>query len=107
MSDILKAHFLTLCIFRYCSFRTESATVMEHHLESPHVTKHGLVRCNFCRYEDKVALDVANHMMTEHGIKGRLERMPAMHQCPQCPYEDHQKGKLTRHKVRIVSDLWL
>merc|ERR1719312_1180782 len=44
-------------------------------------------------------MDVANHMMSEHGVKGRLERLPAAHQCPQCPYEDHQKGKLTRHKV--------
>lgn len=84
---------------KFCSFKTESETVMENHLESPHVTKHGTVRCNFCKFEEKVAMDVANHMMQEHGVKGRLERLPAIHQCPQCPYEDHQKGKLTRHKV--------
>ena len=84
---------------RFCSFKTESAAVMEHHLESPHLTRAGMVRCNFCRYEQKVPLDVANHMMLEHGISGRLDRMPAMHQCPQCPYEDNMKGKLTRHKV--------
>ena len=85
---------------KYCKFATESTVVMEHHLESPHASKHGNgVRCNFCRYEDRTAMDVANHMMSEHGVKGRLERLPAAHQCPQCPYEDHQKGKLTRHKV--------
>jgi hypothetical protein len=34
-----------------------------------------------------------------HSVKGRLERAPAPHQCPQCPFEDMMKGKLTRHKV--------
>ena len=33
------------------------------------------------------------------GVKARLERAPLLHQCPQCPFEDMMKGKLTRHKV--------
>merc|ERR1719414_2514638 len=90
-------HELTKC--RFCSFKTESQTALEHHLESPHITKMGFVRCNFCRFEHKVPLEVANHMLLEHGVRGRLERLPAVHQCPQCPYEDNMKGKLTRHKA--------
>ena len=38
-------------------------------------------------------------MDSEHGVKGKLERAPYYHQCPQCPFEDNGKGKLTRHKV--------
>ena len=38
-------------------------------------------------------------MLVEHGVRARLERAAAIHQCPQCPFEDNQKGKLTRHKV--------
>lgn len=30
---------------------------------------------------------------------GHLERAPAFHQCPSCPFEDNQKGKLSRHLV--------
>lgn len=36
-------------------------------------------------------------MEAEHNTRGRLERGPAFHQCPNCPFEDNQKGKLTRH----------
>jgi hypothetical protein len=34
-----------------------------------------------------------------HAVRAKLERAPALHQCPQCPFEDNMKGKLTRHKV--------
>ena len=83
---------------RFCSFRTESQLALEHHLETPHM-KHGLYRCNFCHYETKSAQEVLGHMSGFHSVKARLERAPALHQCPQCPFEDMMKGKLTRHKV--------
>lgn len=38
-------------------------------------------------------------MQAFHEVKPRWERAPAAHQCPQCPFEDMMKGKLTRHKV--------
>jgi hypothetical protein len=37
---------------RFCSFRTESDMILQHHLETPHM-RHGLYRCNFCQYETK------------------------------------------------------
>ena len=83
---------------RFCSFQTESQLAMEHHLETPHM-RHGLYRCNFCHYETKSAAEVLSHMTGFHSVKARLERAPALHQCPQCPFEDMMKGKLTRHKV--------
>ena len=49
--------------------------------------------------ETKTAQEVMSHMFVEHGVRARLERAAAMHQCTQCPFEDNQKGKLTRHKV--------
>ena len=83
---------------KFCSFRTESRLVLENHMETPHM-RNFIYRCNFCDYETKIPQEVLFHMESEHGIKGKLERAPYYHQCPQCPFEDNSKGKLTRHKV--------
>ncbi|EEB18893.1 conserved hypothetical protein [Pediculus humanus corporis] len=80
----------------YCSFKTESKLIMAHHLETPHMRNY-VYRCNFCPLEVRGPHDILFHMEAEHNIRGRLERAPAFHQCPQCPFEDNQKGKLTRH----------
>lgn len=83
---------------KFCSFRTESRIVMQHHMETPHM-KNFVYRCNFCEYETKIPQEVLFHMDSVHGVKGKLERAPYFHQCPQCPFEDNGKGKLTRHKL--------
>eukprot|EP00092_Neocalanus_flemingeri_P030779 GFUD01033432.1.p1 GENE.GFUD01033432.1~~GFUD01033432.1.p1 ORF type:complete len:1083 (-),score=392.27 GFUD01033432.1:570-3818(-) len=83
---------------KFCSFRTESRLVMQHHMETPHM-RNFIYRCNFCEFETKIPQEVLYHMDSEHGVKGKLERAPYFHQCPQCPFEDNGKGKLTRHKV--------
>lgn len=82
----------------FCSFKTESALAMAFHLETPHM-KNFVYRCNFCSYEIRSPHDILFHMEAEHMIRGRLERAPAFHQCPNCPFEDNQKGKLSRHLV--------
>lgn len=82
----------------YCSFKTESALVMAHHMETPHMRNY-IYRCNFCPLEVRSPHDILFHMEAEHNVRGRLERGPAFHQCPNCPFEDNQKGKLTRHLV--------
>ncbi len=89
-------HELKKC--RFCSYKTESQLALDLHMETPHM-KHGFYRCNFCRFETAQVQEVLAHMMTEHNVRARLERAPAVHQCPQCPFEDNMKGKLTRHKV--------
>ena len=83
---------------KFCSFRTESRLVLQHHMETPHM-RNFIYRCNFCEFETKIPQEVLFHMDQEHGVKGKLERAPYYHQCPQCPFEDNGKGKLTRHKV--------
>jgi len=83
---------------KFCSFRTESRVTMQHHMETPHM-KNFIYRCNFCEYETKIPQEVLFHMDSVHGVKGKLERAPYFHQCPQCPFEDNGKGKLTRHKI--------
>ena len=89
-------HDLRKC--RFCSFRTESRLVLQHHMETPHM-RNFVYRCNFCDFETKIPQEVLFHMDNEHGVKGKLERAPYYHQCPSCPFEDNGKGKLTRHKV--------
>ncbi|XP_071442782.1 uncharacterized protein MEP-1 isoform X2 [Hetaerina americana] len=80
----------------YCNFKSESSLVMAHHLECPHM-KNYIYRCNFCLMESRSPHNLLYHMEAEHNIRGRLERTPAFHQCPNCPFEDNQKSKLTRH----------
>lgn len=82
----------------FCSFKTESSLAMAFHLETPHM-KNYIYRCNFCSYEVRSPHDILFHMELQHGVRGRLERAPAFHQCPNCPFEDNQKGKLSRHSV--------
>ncbi|XP_031349043.1 uncharacterized protein LOC116175091 isoform X3 [Photinus pyralis] len=85
----------------YCSFKTESSLAMSFHLETPHM-KNYVYRCNFCTYEVRSPHDILFHMEVKHGVRGRLERAPAFHQCPNCPFEDNQKGKLSRHSVACM-----
>lgn len=80
----------------FCNFKTESILVMQHHLETPHMRNY-VYKCNFCPIEVRSPHDILYHMEAEHNTRGRLERGPAFHQCPNCPFEDNQKGKLTRH----------
>ncbi|XP_073975733.1 zinc finger protein MEP-1 isoform X2 [Rhodnius prolixus] len=81
---------------KLCNFKTESELVMAHHLETPHMRNY-VYRCNFCTLEVRSPHDILFHMEAEHNVRGRLERAPAFHQCPNCPFEDNQKGKLSRH----------
>lgn len=83
---------------RFCSFRTESRIVMANHMETPHM-RNFIYRCNFCEFETKIPQEVLFHMDSIHGVKGKLERAPYYHQCPQCSFEDNGKGKLTRHRM--------
>lgn len=81
-----------------CNFKSESSLVMAHHLETPHMTANYCYRCNFCTFQVRNPHEILQHMDT-HNIRGRLERGPALHQCPSCPFEDSYKGKLTRHLI--------
>lgn len=85
----------------FCSFKTESNLVLSHHLETPHMRNY-VYKCNFCPLEVRSPHDILFHMEAEHNIRGRLERAPAFHQCPNCPFEDNQKGKLSRHLINCL-----
>ncbi|XP_074028267.1 zinc finger protein MEP-1 isoform X2 [Leptinotarsa decemlineata] len=92
-------HFKTdLKKCEFCNFKTESSLAMSYHLETPHM-KNFVYKCNFCAYEVRSPHDILFHMEAEHAVRGHLERAPAFHQCPNCPFEDNQKGKLSRHLV--------
>lgn len=80
----------------FCAFKTESSLAMSYHLETPHV-KNYVYKCNFCPHETRSPHDILYHMEAEHMVRGRLERALSFHQCPNCPFEENQKGKLSRH----------
>ncbi|XP_059477879.1 MOG interacting and ectopic P-granules protein 1 isoform X2 [Neocloeon triangulifer] len=83
---------------KFCNFKTESDVVLEHHLEIPHF-KNFVYCCNFCPVTMRTNQDMLIHMQTEHKKSGRMERAPSFHQCPNCPFEDNQKSKITRHMI--------
>lgn len=82
----------------FCSFKTESALIMAHHLEAPHM-KNNIYKCNTCDFEIRSPHDILFHMEAEHNIRGRLERAPAYQQCANCHFEDNSKTKLARHLI--------
>uniref|UniRef100_A0A2M4A7M3 MOG interacting and ectopic P-granules protein 1 n=1 Tax=Anopheles triannulatus TaxID=58253 RepID=A0A2M4A7M3_9DIPT len=82
----------------YCPFRSESALVMAHHYETPHM-RNFIYKCNFCSYETRPPHDILYHMEAVHNIKGRMEKALSYHHCPNCPFEDNGKSKLARHAV--------
>jgi hypothetical protein len=83
---------------KFCGFKTESNIVLAHHLEMPHL-KNFMYHCNFCPVALRTNHDILFHMEAEHNINGRIERAPAFHQCPNCPFEDNQKSKMNRHML--------
>ncbi|KAF4522264.1 hypothetical protein B566_EDAN011960 [Ephemera danica] len=85
----------------FCNFKTESKIVLAHHLEMPHL-KNFLYHCNFCPVALRTNHDILFHMEAEHNVNGRIERAPAFHQCPNCPFEDNQKSKMNRHMLSCV-----
>uniref|UniRef100_A0A182KHA3 C2H2-type domain-containing protein n=1 Tax=Anopheles christyi TaxID=43041 RepID=A0A182KHA3_9DIPT len=82
----------------YCPFKSESALVMAHHYETPHM-RNFIYKCNFCAYETRPPHDILYHMEAVHNIKGRMEKALSYHHCPNCPFEDNGKSKLARHAV--------
>lgn len=83
---------------KLCNFKTESMLALELHLETPHF-KNNMYICSFCSLELQSPHNMLYHMDKNHGVKGRMDRAPALHQCPNCPFEDHGKGKLGRHLI--------
>ncbi|CAG0895813.1 unnamed protein product [Darwinula stevensoni] len=81
---------------KFCSFRTDSAVVMAHHMEVPHMLNY-TYKCNFCPYETRSPPEVIFHVEAEHNVRARLERGLFPHQCPFCPWEDGNKTKFKRH----------
>lgn len=82
----------------YCNFKSESSLAMANHYETPHMRNY-VYKCNFCPFETRPPHDILFHMEAVHNIKGRLEKGPHYHQCPNCPWEDNGKSKLARHAV--------
>lgn len=82
----------------FCPFKSESALAMAQHYETPHMRTY-IYKCNFCTYETRPPHDILYHMEAVHNIKGRLEKAPMYHACPNCPFEDNGKSKLARHAV--------
>ncbi|XP_065571028.1 uncharacterized protein LOC136033938 isoform X2 [Artemia franciscana] len=87
------------CMF--CSFHTESRTVIGHHMETPHMMKFTYY-CNFCQFDSREAPQILAHVETQHKIRGRLEKAPMAHQCIFCPFEDNLKSKVNRHIVTCL-----
>ncbi|KAF5276502.1 hypothetical protein FQA39_LY06571 [Lamprigera yunnana] len=90
-----ESHHRRLKKCKFCNFKTESALVMAFHLESPHFVNH-LFFCNFCSFAIRSPHQILLHIKMKHGIQGRLES-PRTYQCPNCPYEDNQKSRVSKH----------
>ncbi|CAG0883491.1 unnamed protein product [Cyprideis torosa] len=84
---------------KYCSFKSESETVVESHMEAPHMntSSNPEYRCNYCMFRTRATQGIFTHVLTEHHVKPSMERPPAKFPCPFCHWEGNQNNKLKKH----------
>lgn len=84
------------CPMQACTFKTESRTVLEHHMEALHLHD-GRFRCAYCPLDTQEPTEILRHLYERHRVYGRLEKRLLNHTCCLCPFEDASKARLTRH----------
>ncbi|GAB6021383.1 hypothetical protein CHUAL_003990 [Chamberlinius hualienensis] len=86
-----------------CNFKTESQVVLDRHLETIHVNGNRMI-CSYCDYDTTEPSQIFQHLYNSHKAFGRLDRPPALHQCPLCPIEDSAKARVTRHVFKCTKN---
>lgn len=93
-------HELVKC--PHCEFRTESAIVLEGHLNFPHLTPKREYKCNWCPYLTKDPKAIVFHNQTEHKRQCLIDPPPYLYECPYCHYETQVKQKAQNHINKCV-----
>lgn len=85
---------------RLCPFKTEFLTVLEGHLEAPHMNLKKEYLCNWCDYKIKDANKIVFHTYIEHKKRSRIEKPLSNHNCCYCSFETKSKRKMNSHILR-------
>ena len=87
---------------KMCDFKTDSESVMQHHLSIPHITNRKEYKCNFCTFLTRDARVIVYHFLNDHKKHCNIELPLNLYTCPTCNYESNQKAKAATHMAKCV-----
>ncbi|KAG8193760.1 hypothetical protein JTE90_005056 [Oedothorax gibbosus] len=85
---------------KFCSFKSESQSVMEQHYLTPHLSPRREYKCNFCDFLTRDPGTIVFHFEAMHGKKARLDANITFHECVFCSFQSHLKSKVNCHMNR-------
>ena len=90
-----------------CKFQTESAVVMNHHKDHPHVDPPwdwhgGHLCCALCDFRTKQTAAFSFHMEAVHKAVAKMPEKPGLFPCEMCPLDLSTKNKLLKHRVKCM-----
>lgn len=86
-----------------CDFKTDSDSVMQHHMTIPHLTNRKEFKCNFCTFLTRDSRVIVYHFLKEHKSPCNIEMPLQLYACPTCNYESNQKAKAANHMVKCAN----
>lgn len=85
---------------KFCSFKTESQSVMEGHYLTPHLSPRREYKCNFCTFLTRDPGTIVFHFEAIHSKKAVLDANIPFHECVFCSFQSHLKTKVNVHMNR-------
>ena len=90
-----------------CKFKTESAVVMNHHKDHPHIEPYwdynnGWLCCAHCDFRTKQTAAFSFHMEAVHDGIAKMHEKPGQFPCEMCPLDLSTNNKLTKHRMKCL-----
>lgn len=86
-----------------CDFKTDTDSVMQHHMTIPHLTNRKEFKCNFCTFLTRDSRVIVYHFLKEHKSPCNIEMPLQLYTCPTCNYESNQKAKAANHMAKCAT----
>ncbi|CAF1624739.1 unnamed protein product [Rotaria magnacalcarata] len=90
---------------KYCSFKTNTIHVMDHHYRTPHTLSNSndhnkKYRCVYCSFKTFRLPELRRHVERKHGHVLVAEPSLRRYLCSYCSYETDDKNHFTKHNSR-------
>lgn len=90
---------------KYCSFKTDTMHVMDHHYRTPHILSNTnnhqqKFRCTYCSMQTFHMKQLRRHYAGKHGHHLATEPPEHRYSCCFCNYETNDRSNFYRHKSR-------
>ncbi|CAF2853759.1 unnamed protein product [Rotaria sp. Silwood2] len=94
---------------KYCSFKTNTIHVMDHHYRTPHILSNSMYnykkyRCTYCSFQTFRLPELRRHVERKHGHILITEPSLRHYRCCYCSYETDDKNNFLKHNNRCQID---